>query len=306
MGQIDFLDAADSVFFPRQLEHIQAQVYAKLYPQYLARQYVPVNSEGGWASLLTYRETDLQGASKLISNYADDLPMVQGSATETSLKVRDYGVAAYWSLREINRAREIGSSLDVSRLADARRVAEAGLDAVAALGDSVAGLEGILNHSAVNAATVATGVAGYTWALKTADEIVTDFISVIQTMRSNTKTVYSPTHFVIPDTSFVELSTRRMSTQTDTNILDYALMRLRSLGVQGILPWYYCETAGADSTKRMVAMVRSPEAGELMIPQDFQVLAPQQKNLSVMVPTMLSTAGFKVRVPYAFEYRDGI
>jgi hypothetical protein len=305
MGPIQFLDAADAIFFPRELEYIKARVYDIVYPELKARQYFPIDNEGGWASHITYRQKDYYGAAKIIANHGDDLPVVGGNTAEYTNKVRDLGLAAEWSLRDINRSRELGRRLDADRLADVRRLMEFSLDAIAASGDTDSGLKGAINHSSVTPSNVGSGVGGLTWALKTADEIVLDFSECVSTMRSATNGLYSPNTFLIPDSSFAQIAMKRMSSTSDISVLEYVLKRLQSLGVQAVLPWYRLESAGAGSTKRMVAYVRDPDVMHLSIPQEFQVLPAQQKNLAVQVPTMLATAGMILRVPAAVIYRDG-
>ena len=63
----DQLDAAESVFFARQLEAIKSQTYDIRYPELRSRLFVPVSNEAGaGATSVTYRQFNRAGRAKII------------------------------------------------------------------------------------------------------------------------------------------------------------------------------------------------------------------------------------------------
>ena len=71
--------------------------------------------------------------------------------------------------------------------------------------------------------------------------------------------------------------------------------------------WYKLNTADAAGTgPRALFYKRSPEVLELVIPQDFEQLPPQAKNLAFVVPCHARCGGVVVRYPVAMLYLDGI
>ena len=88
------LDADESVFFARELEHVKAQSYDVQYPELTATKNIPVSSEAGpGAETITYQQYDSVGFAKIISNYATDLPRVDLKGKEFTAKVKSIGAS---------------------------------------------------------------------------------------------------------------------------------------------------------------------------------------------------------------------
>lgn len=297
------LDSAQSVFFDRQLEQIKAQVYGIKYPAYKARQFIPVNSEGDGASIITYQMEDIHGQGpKIISDYAADLPTSEASGQEFSVRVRDLGRSVQWTVAEIRAGARLGKDLPSKKMEAARKLMERDLDVIAQLGDATTGLKGFLNHSAVDDDTVDNGAStAPEWETKTADEIITDLTEAQQFVISSTLGVYKPNMLLVPETSYATLLTKRLP-DTSANLMSYIMA---NFGLQ-VEPWYALETAGDSSSKRFVMYYKDPEVLTLEIPSELVWLDPQPKNLSYVVPGYMSTAGVVMYQPKAVVYRDHI
>jgi hypothetical protein len=86
------LDAAETVFFTRQLEHIKARTYDIKYPELKARMFIPVSNEvPSGAKTVTYRQWDRVGRAKIVADGAKDLPRVDALAREFSRPTRICG-----------------------------------------------------------------------------------------------------------------------------------------------------------------------------------------------------------------------
>jgi hypothetical protein len=299
------LDAAESVFFDRQLEFIKTQVYPVLYPELKARQLLPVNSVGDGVDTITFRQEDQFGSAAFIADYADDLPYADVKGEEVSQKVRDLGVAFRYSVKELRAAARLGMDLPGRKAMAARKAAEMKLDSIASLGDSTAGLSGILAHTSISASSVANPGSGTTWAVKTPDQILTDLNEPVSTIRSATNGVHgSNLTYVVPEAQYVTLAQTRIPDMNNTTILDFFLRS--SPFVREVIPWYRCKTAGAASADRMLIYERNPDVVTLEIPSEFEIMEPQAKGLSFTVPCRLVTAGILLYRPKACLYRDGI
>ena len=69
----------------------------------------------------------------------------------------------------------------------------------------------------------------------------------------------------------------------------------------------HLDTAGASSSKRMVAYRRSPEVVKMHIPMPFRFLPAWQTGpLRFDVPGIFRVGGVDIRRPKAVRYLDGI
>jgi len=108
------LDAAESIFFERELTKVKAKSFDIKYPKLKLASglLVPISNDAGeGAENIAYQQFDQFGISKIISNYADDLPVVDVNGTEFISKIKDHGAAYIYSNREIKAARFAGKPL---------------------------------------------------------------------------------------------------------------------------------------------------------------------------------------------------
>lgn len=298
-------DVADgSIFFDRQLEMIDARMFEVKFAPLKARQFLPVKSDAGWASFEVYQILESYGAAKQITDYSSDLPSAEVDGREVSAKVIDWAIAYRYNIREFSRARELGLDLDASKAVKALNAIERKIDEIAATGDSVSGLEGIISHSAITPANVANGAAGTpAWTTKTADEIIVDFASMIATMRSTSKELHSVNQILIPTAQFDYIRGLVRSTQSDVTVLDFVRRNYPEIAFES---WHLLDAQGAGATQRMIAMERNPENAELSIPVEPLRLDPLFKPLMTEIPVLVATAGVLLRRPLSVIYRDAI
>lgn len=304
MDRYTNLDANESAFFDRQLEHIKSKVYPVLYPELKSRQFIPVDSSAGdGVDEITFRMEDQVGAAKLITDYANDLPRADVFGTEQTQKVRDLGVSFGYNIREIRSAIRAGTDLVSRKGAAARKAAELKLDAIGATGDTVGGLKGFLNHTDISAASVANPGGGTAWSTKTPDQILTDMNEAVTAIRDATNGVHSPTTLLVPEAQYTLIAQKRL---TDLNVTILQFFLASNPFIKEVMPWYRLKTAGSGSVARMVAYDRSPEVLTLEIPGEFEMMEAQPRGLELVVPCRLVTAGVILYRPKACIFRDGI
>lgn len=295
------LDAAESAFFARELEHIHQRTYDIRYPNLMAREVIPVNNEAGpGATSTTYRQFDEVGEAKFISNNAKDLPRVDILGDEFTRPVRHVGDAYGWNIFELRAAAKANRSLDQRRAAAARRAVEVLLDRVACFGSPAHGIvDGLLNNADIPSQAVAAA-----WAGATPDQILADVGDAIERIVDVTNGIEMPNAIGFDPVTYTHISVTRLGGNSDTTILKYILANFPM--IKRAFSWYRLKTAGAGSTRRM--MVGRFEADVLYqeITSEFEQLPPQEDGLEFIVNCIASTAGTTVISPKAIDFSDGL
>lgn len=300
------MDASESAFASRQLEQIRAQTYDVKYAELLSRTFMPVdNSLNPGVEMVRYYQYDMVGMAALLQSYAEDLPRADVVVTEMFSKVKGIGSSYGYSVQEIRAAQYANVALDQKKASAARKAIEQRIDAIAKNGHTPTGLLGFLNQPNALTFTVpngATGVQG--WSSKTPDEVLADLHGIWRYIVEQTKDVEHPNQLILPLSAYNEVSTRRMGDGSDKTILEMFLGS--SPYVKAVAPWFALETAGAGSTRRMVCYRKDPDAIQLIIPQEFEQFAPQQKGLEIITPCHARIGGVVMYYPLSMAYGDGL
>ena len=148
-------DAQETLHIARQLEFVKSQTYDVVYPEFKARSFIPTSNEAPpGAESIVARHYDIAGMAKLIANYADDLPSVNASVTESSRTVKGIGTSFGYSIQDLRRAAMAGSQLD-SRLAmAARHFVEQKIDEYAFTGEASVAITGFADDANVTLQTL--------------------------------------------------------------------------------------------------------------------------------------------------------
>lgn len=293
------LDAAESIFFSRELEFIKSRTYDKRYPELKGRMFVPVSNETPSGAVeVTYEQWDRVGRSKIVTPGSTDSPRVDVLANQFSRPVR-WGTASYgWNLIEIRQAMIAGKPLTDRKASAARRAQEELVDEVCAIGAPSYGIAtGFLNNADVTI-DAATGV----WSGLTADQIIADVTSLVTGMATETKGVERANTLILPEEQYADIKTRPRSTGTDTTVMEFILDKFEI----AIESWYRCNAAGAGGVNRAVFYRRDPDFVQQEIPQEFEQLPVFQHGSNFEVETLIATAGTTFYYPKSARYLDGI
>lgn len=295
------LDAAETVFFERELQYIYAQSYDVRYPELKARQFIPVSSKaGGGASSVNYRQYNRVGKAKIVGNKASDLPRVDVLGKEFIRPVKTVGDSYGYDVIELREAAMAGRSLDSMRAVAARRAIEEILDYVACFGSPDDGIvDGFLN----NANIPSTG-AGGTFETLTADQIISIIGTSLERIAAATLGVEKPNALLLPESTHAYLGVTPRSTVSDTTILEF--IKRSFPGITVVEPWYRLESAAAGSTKRMVLYNLSPEKLQQEISSEFEQLPVQERGLEFVVNCISRSAGTALYYPKSIDFTDGI
>jgi hypothetical protein len=299
-------DANESMFFARELEHIKARTFDVKYPRLLSRQVIPVSMEAnsGASSITYYQYTDV-GIAALISNYADDLPRSDAFGTKFNSPIEGIGGSWGMNIQEM-RASDMAQRRVAQRKSNsARRAFETKLDTIAFAGDTNTGLTGFSNNANVPVTTLTAGAGGdEEWYLKTPDEIISDLSLAYAATHDATNDVESPDSLLLPSRAYTHISTNPRSSTSDTTILEFVLSKFPDL--KFVAPWWKLGTAGAGGVGRGILYTRNPEAVSLEIPQDFEQLPVQPRNLELLTPTHGRIGGVLFHYPLSARYIDKI
>ena len=300
------LDADESVFFARQLEHIKGRTYDVKRPQLSALKLMPVSTETPeGASVITYRQYDSVGMAKVIASYANDLPRADVTGKEYSVNVRSIGNAYGYSVQEIRSAIFAGVPLTSKKAMAAVRAQEEAVNKIAFAGDDENGLVGLVSNPNVPEVTIQADGSGSskTFASKTPQQIVRDINSVVNKIVMQTKGVHRANEVWLPIEQYTLIATTQNSTASDKTILEF--LRNANPDIE-FLPVPELDGAGAGGADRMYAMENSVDNWQLEIPMMIRQHPPQQKGLEFEVAVESRIGGVIIEYPLAMAYADGI
>ncbi len=294
------IDADESVAFARQLEAIEPKVYQKLFPQYKARTLFPVDNSGGkGVQFITYYLNERIGSAQLISDYANDFRRVNVRRKKYTAPVAAYGESIVYSMDEIDAANRAGEQLDASMAVAAREGYEQRFDEIAFAGDSTSGLVGALNNP--NVPIVSLAAAGL-WTAKTADQIINDFAALLKSIPTVTNDVHQATTVIMPVDSYELIKRMRLGSTNETTVLKFLLDTNPGLQIEKS---FRLATAGAGSTRRMMAYQKDADVLSLREPEPFMIHPFQQDMLVFKAPCVGKMGGMVIRYPLACAYMDG-
>jgi len=301
------LDANESAFFTRQLEHIKSKTYDTKYKNLKAKELIPVSTEANsGATQVTFRTYSGVGFAKIIANYATDFPRVDVFGTENSAKVKGVGASYGYSIKEIRSSQMAGINLDQKKSNMARRAVEQKVNDIAWNGDSEYNLQGLIEYPGITEYTVPADGTGSSklWSTKTPDQIVRDLTGLVSAIVDTTNGVETPDTIILPISQYMILANTRMTDGNDKTILTYFLENNPFINH---IDWVVeLKSAGAGSTNRMMAYSRDEDHITLEIPQPYEQFQPQQTGMEFEIPTQEETAGVLVYYPLSVAFGDGI
>jgi hypothetical protein len=301
------LDAAEGVFFTRQLENIKSKSYDVKYAELKARSILPVSFEAGpGANSITYRQYDMTGVAAIIANYAKDLPRADIKGKEFTVPVKSLGASYGYNVQEIRAGQMSGLPLEQRRANAAKRAVLQKENTIAFFGDTDTGLAGFINNSAIGSYTVPNDGSGSStlWTAKTPDQIIRDLNGLAHKTVEDTKGVDAADTILLPLSRYNYIAATPRSANSDTTILEFFLKA--NPYIKEVSWLNELETAGSGSTKRMIAYRRSPDYVTLEIPQDFEQFPEQEQGLEYVVPCHSRIGGVILYYPLSVAKGDNI
>lgn len=279
------LSPAQGAAFERDLDAIRERVYEDKIPPRTAFRVIPQNSDVPvWAETYTHRMAEFVGRAKFIGDYADDLPVVDVGGREDTYKVKMFGVAYQYSLKEMQRSGR-GLNLSIMRPRSARQAIEDKFNRLQWFGDPTAGLFGFLNFPFIP--RYAVGVAFDA----TSDllDILAEMNAIANFPNELTDTVAEPDTMLMPPAEYNYVATTPLADGSDTTILTHFLNNNPYINsVQNIQE---LKGAGPEGVNLIVVYRRVEENIQHKLVQPFTQLPAQQRNLATVVNCVAQSGG---------------
>ena len=300
-------------FYISQLANLEAKIYEAKYTNINFQEMVPVNtSVPEYVDSWDYISYDAVTLGKFIGSSADDLPSVQASANKTSVPIGYAGNSFDYSLDELRKTQQMRMPIDTIKGRAAFRGSQEHSQRVAYFGDAPRKMTGLFNNPnlAVDNSTV-------NWASATGQEIVADMNSLLIEVWINSANTHVANAFALDSARYAQISSQRMDSGTDTTILEffkknnlYTTMTGAELRIfprlqlsASVLAANGVSNGGKD---RMMAYELNDDNLGMVNPIPWRPLAPQMKNLTVIVPAEYKISGVEFRYPFSAAYRDHI
>ncbi len=293
-------DASETANFKTALEFIMKGLVDTDYAKMKARELIPFVTEAppGTQTLVFEGFSEI-GEAKIVANYADDLPGVDFIGAENRRPVRIVADAYQFSTFDLQRALR-GVNFQQKRAAVARNRIAAKLERIAAIGDAEYGLYGLYNQPGVS-----IGSATGTWGAATSsDDMLTDLNKGANTAAVASLDNYAPDTMVLPIAKYQLAANKKIGVDSNMTVLKFFLETNPYIKQIGI--WNYGATAGASSNPRMVTYKKDPTIISMQMIQEYTEMAPQPRNLAMIVPAYAQTAGVICTRPTSMYYVDGI
>ena len=253
---------------------------------------------------------DDAGMAELVGSYTDDIAMVGLNAKKYTVTLADYALGYQLSIKDLEAAAFTGTPLPTRKAKAVIKGFEARLEITAAFGDSAAGFTGFFNHAnlpVISAAAPGTG-SDATWdgGDKTAEEVVDDMTTMVNTVQANTQYVEEVDTVLVPPDLFLFIQKTLVGVGTRSNpptILDEFRRLNPGISVAG---WHQCSTGGASSTPCAIAYRRDIEALKMEVKEPSPLPAFQR---NAMVSEHVSRGRYGAvewRLPLSAVRMDGV
>ena len=307
MREINFSDAQQVLnFLTPQLLRIETEVYQQAYPDFDYSGLMFVDTDGDlWDAGVMFFSGDIAGKAEFLSAKGFDMPYADVSVDSFIHATHLAGIGYEWSRGELERASRSGRNLTSEKALAASRVAERFLYGIAIVGHAEKNWKGLINNAAVPQA-----VAGQTFLAGTPEQILATVNGAIAAPGIATKGIYNTTALLLPNSAIRDLASR-LVTGTNTTILAFiaennilTAQTGQRLPIRGMAE---LETAGATSSRRMVAYQNDRNVVKFHLPGPHEFMDPFRKSsLTWEVAGLMNTGGTEWRIPLAAAYRDGI
>lgn len=281
------------IYFAQQLNYVRTRLYERKTPAMRAFDIVPVSTEvPDWAETVTQRGYDAVGVAKIISNYADDLPRADVTASETVVKVKDIGISYGYNVPEMRASEATGAQLDVRKANAARKGVDIKVAQLAMLGEPVYGQFGLLNHPNIGSTIGLTG----NWLTATGAQILADLEIIAASIPGQSKGVHRTTRIGMADTDVNLLNTKFIADTGGKNVAQVFRDSHPEITLVSLVEF---RGAGPTGKNAFVASEFSDEnyAFEMVMP--FNQLPAERRNLEVLVLCLARCGGVNVTYPLA-------
>lgn len=299
------VDAGETAAFTRQLQHVETEIYRVEYPANRAREFIPVDtSVPNWAESFVWRIWDWAGMAKIITDYSDDLPAVDVMAAEHIQGIVPIGDSFGYTIQNLRTASKLGMPLDTEKGELARMAIENKIENLSVFGDATVGLPGFANMPNVPILSAPLNLNGNWLGGATPKQILADLHAMPKAVVKNTKNSHKPDTLLLPLDHYNHISETTLNDVTSETILTTYLKQ--SSWVRNVDQWNYLDEADGSGGPLAICYQRHPRVVKLVIPQEFEMVPPQPRNLAFVIPCHSRYGGVSWRYPLAAVYGVGL
>jgi hypothetical protein len=308
MPEVIFEDAQQAAgFVTPALYRTHAAVLQTKYPSFDYAGLVPVNTEGDmWDIGTLVYSGDIAGAAEYISRARASTSRTPAQLLAGHEPVLPRGRGYELSLQEVNRASRMNLNLGDRKASAARLVAEKFVYDRVISGSTEKNTTGLVNNASVPTANATNG----SWGSATAAHILADVNQVLGDVITNSGETAMPDALLLPTTRVPDAEQHAADEhrQLDPEVHPGQQQLLGDHRAPlDIRPSRELETAGASSTKRMIAYEKSPDNMEFFLPGMFEFLSPFAiSSMSWRVDGIMNVGQLEIYRPKTVSYRDGI
>lgn len=297
------LDAAQSVFFQRELERIEAKLYEVKYPELEAEMLLPSRIQvPAGVDKYTFRTFDKRGKAVPMAGHENGAPAVDVDGEEDVAPMMSWADAYRFNVEEIAAAAHAGMPLTDMRAMAARRALAEALNKMALLGYAAKDIKGLFGLANTLTATVPNGASlSPLWTTKTVDEILADLFTMADSIPNSTIDIEAPKRLVLPKASLRYLSTKRLSASaSDRTVLEFFQAQRPNLQISGA---NYLDTAGTGGVRR--AVIYDPAQVSWLVSIPFEAMPVEAQGFSFVVNCRARGGGVVSPYPKSVLYVDG-
>lgn len=303
---IDLNDAQQvNAFLMPQLLTVEQGVYMIKYPLADYADFMPVDTAGTiWTAGSIFYSGDIAGKPEWFDVAADDMPYADMSRTQFLQENHMAAIGYKWNRMDLERGQQLGVNVIADKANAATTSAERFIHKVGMRGDGLKFATGFVNDPLATTVT-ATGTI-------TAASDPTSDIAIINaaftSVETNTGETYRADTLALP-TSVYNIAASKPVPGTGMSVLAY-LQANSVIGPANIKRTRHLETAGAGSTRRMIAYANTRDVHRFHLPggghQLFNTQPYQKGPFAWEVPGLMAIGGYENRIPKAKTNVDGI
>ena len=301
------MDAGPSMFLENELEAMLSDIYREELPAIRIFDFVPVDtSVPSGAETIAYRMLTPFGSAIIIREPTSDIPRVDLYSQKFTSPVYEGATSYAFTLSELESAAMAGIPLEREKGFEARDAMLRTMSDIAINGGALYGvplLPGIFSNANIPRATVANPGAGTTWAVKTADQIITDMRTVVSNMVAATNGVEIPDTMLIPIAQYELIAGLRVGDTGETVLSHFLRTNPHITRVDWLRELDNAGTGGVDA---FIAYKNDRSKLRYMMVLPFQQRPAQEKNLEILIICREKTGGVVIPKPLSLRIGEGI
>lgn len=304
------LNDAQAVFYKRQLENIETEIYRVQYTDIMYRTLFPMKTNfPSWVQSSTYYTLDFVGQTEVSNSHAWDVKTVDVGLSPTTTSFVRHRIGYIISLDELAAAQAGNINLDPEKAMAARKIIEKRHNYITFFGDADTGIVGLFTDPNVTKSAVPNGAGGNPeWSTKTPQEILEDILAIFTSVNIASVGAFRANKLILPVAQWNYIFSTPWSTTGDTRtIAEHAVSFSPYLSsVADIVAVPELAGSGAGGTDQMFAYNPSMENLHTNMADDIRSLPSQEFAENFRTILTAKFGGLQIKQPLSLQGRTGI